>query len=63
MTTGSDPAARLALLEAELALSERVDEVLEGALRERLPLEAYVSTPVKNVAEPLRYRELVSVLG
>ncbi len=37
-----DVEQRLATLEAELALTGRVDDVLEGALRERLPLEAYV---------------------
>ena len=44
MTGSDDIASRLLLLEQELALSERVDDVLEGALRERLPLEAYVGT-------------------
>ncbi len=37
-----DAAVRLALLESEIALAARLDDVLETALKERLPLEAYV---------------------
>ena len=45
------PSGRLALLEQELALTARVDDVLEEALRERLPLEAYVGRLLEILAE------------
>ncbi len=51
MTASDDTASRLSLLEQELALSGRVDDVLEGALRERLPLEAYVGTLLGILAD------------
>lgn len=42
--------ARLKLLEEERALAARIDDVLEEALRERLPLEAYVGRLLEILA-------------
>lgn len=43
--------ARLSLLEEEVALTARIDDVLEEALRERLPLEAYVGRLLDILAD------------
>ena len=43
--------ARLSLLQEEVTLTARVDEVLEEALRERLPLEAYAGRLLSIVAQ------------